>query len=167
MTPETYNSDDLYDQQTILIIEDNQYDYLLIKHIILSFYPDINILYAESLGDAYKIYKNNRYDFVVLDLNLPDGYGVGTLQEVKKFHGHTPIITLSGDMSETTKQSAKRLGAAAALSKDILDKPEFMDVITTAVMNARQLDGNYCLDLVDQVAERQALLTNHTRQRDA
>ena len=134
--------DDIYDQQTILIIEDNQYDYQLIKHIILSIYPDVSILYAESLGQAYNIYKNNRYDFVILDLNLPDGYGIGTLQEVKKFHGQTPIITLSGGMSDSIKQSAKRLGATAALSKDLLDHPEFHKAISKAVMIARERRPN-------------------------
>lgn len=115
--------------QSILIIEDNRADFILLKDTILSYAPETEILYAECLGDAYKVYKRRQYDLVLLDLNLPDGYGPGTLREVKKFHGHIPIIVVTSMVTDQIKTNVFRMGADGIISKDFLEHPKLLEML--------------------------------------
>lgn len=110
----------------VLIIEDDPSDYTIVKNLIALKYPNIEILYASCLEDAYKIYKNQQYNFIILDLNLPDGYGLGSIQEVRRFHGHTPILAMTGMMTDTIEKTAMSMGASFIMSKDDLNKPLFL-----------------------------------------
>ena len=113
--------------KSLLIIEDSHYDYLLIKNIILSKYPDLNILYASCLEEAYELFKKSHYNILLVDLNLPDGFGLGTIQEVKKYHGHTPILAITGVQTASIGKTAESFGAESLMFKENLLNPSFFD----------------------------------------
>ncbi len=114
---------------TILVIEDSHYDYFLIKQVLLEKYPALEVLYASSLEHAYDIYKVHDYDLVIMDLNLPDGYGTGSVHEVKKFHGETPILAITGMQTTKIENNVLRMGASKLICKDYLLKPEFLNEV--------------------------------------
>ena len=123
-------------KKTLLIIEDSHYDYLLLKNIISAKYGDnLNILYASCLEDAYAIFKSNNYDydFILLDLNLPDGFGINTIHEVRRLHGETPILAITGMKTDTMRHNAQNMGADILISKDNLLHPSFLNSIDTAL----------------------------------
>ncbi len=115
--------------KTILVIEDNDSDFLIIKKALTKTFPDFNIFKADDIGDAYTKFKSARYDLVLLDLNLPDGFGLGTIQNVKSFHTATPVIAVTGGMTDVIKEKAQQMGASAILSKDDILTKKFSDTI--------------------------------------
>ena len=80
----------------ILIIEDNAADLVLTETKIKKLWPELEIQAARSMYDTYKIAKQQTFDLILLDLNLPDGHGVRSITEVQKFIDYAPIAVLTG-----------------------------------------------------------------------
>jgi CheY-like chemotaxis protein len=60
-----------------------------------------------------------RFDFVILDLALPDGSGVDVLKLVRQGASGTDVIVISGIVDETLLARAKKHGASKILVKPI------------------------------------------------
>jgi DNA-binding response OmpR family regulator len=66
----------------ILIIED---DTALSNGIVLALKDDhCTFIQAHDMASAKKQLKNNFFDLVILDINLPDGNGLDLLADVRK-----------------------------------------------------------------------------------
>lgn len=79
----------------ILLIEDNEYIIKGLTHILLNnnFSCDV----AENLTVASTLMKN-KYDLIILDLMLPDGFGLDFYKE--KIKGQVPTIILTAKDEE-------------------------------------------------------------------
>lgn len=107
---------------TILLVEDDAPDIVLTKSRVLSIWPHCKIIPVKSLGEAYQAYAQNDFDLVLLDLNLPDGHGPATVQEMRNIHKKVPIVVLTGMGNDLTVRQALRLGANhVSLKSQILD----------------------------------------------
>ena len=95
----------------ILIVEDDKNDMLLIVKKVKEAYPQAKIIPTSSLFEAYKTYRQMSVDLVLLDLNLPDGYGPSTVAEMRQFSRRTPIIVLTTMGNELTVREAMKNGA--------------------------------------------------------
>lgn len=89
------------------------------------------------LHEARSLLKDNSYDLVVLDVNLPDGNGFDFLQEIKRACS-APVILLTANDMETDIVTGLELGA-----EDYITKP-FSLAVLRARVNAvlrRNLSG--------------------------
>jgi len=124
---------------TILQVEDNKADALLIRRQLNVFLPDVHVVSAQSISEAYKIYRKQSVDLILLDLNLPDGYGPRSVAEIREFARGTPIIVLTGLAPDLTIKEVMRLGANDILQKTALTKDKrfkeilgkYFDVVDT------------------------------------
>jgi putative nucleotidyltransferase with HDIG domain len=66
---------------------------------------------ASSIEEASILLKNNCYDIVFLDLILPDGSGIGLLEERSIFKEHAIVVIITGEHKLTTAVKAIRKGA--------------------------------------------------------
>ena len=73
---------------------------------------------SPTLSDAAKKLKNQAFDIVLLDLNLPDGSGLEFLENYASSY-LSPIIILSADFKNQSKVSALQLGAYYYLNKPV------------------------------------------------
>jgi two-component system, NarL family, invasion response regulator UvrY len=74
---------------------------------------------AESAPDAIRLVGSQRFDAIVLDLNMPAGSGWEFLRSLRAgVAGATPILVLSAHSEEEYAIQALRHGAAGYLSKD-------------------------------------------------
>lgn len=106
----------------ILLVEDSQQDTILIQKTVKEVFPDAVLVPVKSLGEAYKEYKNHNFNLVLLDLNLPDGFGSATVTEVRRFNKSVPIVVLTGLGSNMTLYEALKNGANHfALKSQLLD----------------------------------------------
>lgn len=81
----------------ILIIDDDQIDTLFIRKLLSqSHLPVSHIENAESLSQAFAILDNNKFDAVLLDLNLPDSAGIDTLVEISKRYPQIASVVITG-----------------------------------------------------------------------
>lgn len=92
----------------ILLIEDNE----IIKKVNSVCLRDagFEVDAAETGEDALEFFNNNHYGLVILDLNLPDMYGVEVLGRIRKFEQsqdrdkHTPVMVLTAEGNEAEKK---------------------------------------------------------------
>ncbi len=100
---------------------------------------------AENGKDGMRFVRENEYDVVLTDLNLPDMTGIDMVRESKKVSPNTEIIVVTGHDSTETAVEAIRLGARDYILKPI-DFEKLLIVINNAVETKRQ----------NQLAEKQA-----------
>lgn len=65
---------------------------------------------------------------VLLDLNLPDIYGVQVLVKIKKINPDIPVVIVTGHGTETDREECMRLGA-----RDFTNKPVSIDMIVNCL----------------------------------
>lgn len=103
---------------TILIVEDNPGDYVLIKEYLLSTFSEPNILHAESLGQCIEIVMEEKIDVILLDLSLPDGMGIQTFSTLYAKAETIPIIILTGLEDSSLTLESLKFGAQDYIVKD-------------------------------------------------
>lgn len=101
----------------VLIIEDNleianSYKVILEDNEII---PDI-ALTANAALERIKMFE---YDLLILDLNLPDIYGLDLLKQIKKEHPYIPVIVATARNEDSLIVDALELGADDYLKKPI------------------------------------------------
>jgi len=63
--------------------------------------------------------RNNQFDLVLSDINMPNMTGISMVSKVRRLAGyeHTPIIMLTTESSDFKKNKAKTMGASGWLQK--------------------------------------------------
>lgn len=105
----------------ILLVEDHFLNQLGTKKILGSWSKLINVDIAENGQEALELFKDNRYDLILMDLQMPvmDGFEASTkLREFSK----VPIIALSANTSSQEIQKSKQCGMNEYIVKPF--KPE-------------------------------------------
>lgn len=107
----------------VLIVEDEQ----SIRRLLIKILGHYGFQVAESatVREALEMIRGRdrvgpRFDFVVLDLQLPDGSGLDVLRMVHAGRPGTDVIITSGALDEDVLEAARRWGAAAVLVKPIV-----------------------------------------------
>ena len=81
----------------ILVIEDNPSDFFLIEQMLLSSKLRIKKIYpAERMSEALELLREQEISLVLLDLSLPDSFGIDSFLEIKHFAQKIPVIILTG-----------------------------------------------------------------------
>ena len=76
--------------------------------------------------------RNDSYDLVFLDIHLPDANGIELLEEIGRISPNVKIIIMSGDASETNRESAFAGGALQFLEKP-LDLSEIHSILKSTL----------------------------------
>ena len=110
--------------QKILLLED---DAALGNGIRLALQsPETGITLCATLEQAREALENNRFDLLILDVNLPDGSGLELLEQVRQ-SGNLPVILLTANDMEMDIVTGLESGA-----DDYITKP-----FSLAVLRAR------------------------------
>ena len=114
---------------TILVVEDDSHDIVIIQRQIKSLWPDCNIVPVKSMHAAYDAFKTQNFDMVLLDLNLPDTIGPNTVAEMRKFNRSTPIIVLTGMLTSVTADESLKQGATNIFPKSQIEDEDFLNIL--------------------------------------
>jgi len=107
----------------LLVAEDNQINQIVIKNMLESF--GINPVIVENGEEAVKIIKEQEFDMVLMDCQMPvlDGYKATALIRKLPNTKNIPIITLTADVMPEDITRAFEAGCNAHLAKPIdIDK---------------------------------------------
>lgn len=110
---------------SLLLVEDDRGDALLVEELIADAAADIDFVWAQSMSDTESKLAAARPDCVLLDLNLPDADGIDALHRMGKLDPTIPIIVLTGLNDEHFGVSAVASGAQDYLVKGRVD-PEML-----------------------------------------
>lgn len=107
-------------EYTILLIEDNAGDCLLIQDYLEDNISRLNLITKESFQDALATLKNDsiQLDVILLDLSLPDKRGEELLISIINLAKNTPIIVLTGYTNFEFGLNSLSLGISDYLLKD-------------------------------------------------
>ncbi len=102
----------------ILLIEDSASDaYMASEMLAASDLADYKILHVPRLDEAKSVLETREFNLILLDLNLPDGKGIGNIEVIKSIVADVPIVVLSG-----VDDHAIALQAISAGAQDFLVK---------------------------------------------
>jgi diguanylate cyclase (GGDEF)-like protein len=84
----------------ILLVEDNADDAEFLRACLAHYNRSATLTRAGLISDAVTALEKERFDVVLLDLNLPDGRGVECVERVREADDLIPIVVLSGQGDE-------------------------------------------------------------------
>lgn len=108
-------------QLSIIVLEDNDGDYVLLEDYLIEAYKAIEIHRFETFDDFKKFKETTddfKYDIILLDLNLHDISGIELIEKVLFTKLHAPVIILTGYSDLTLAKESLKLGVEDFLIKD-------------------------------------------------
>jgi serine phosphatase RsbU (regulator of sigma subunit) len=122
---------------SLLLVEDDRADALLVEELIAAAYADTEFLWAQSLSGAKQVLTGTRPDCVLLDLNLPDANGIDALHKLAAVDATIPVIVLTGMHDEHFGVSAVASGAQDYLVKGRVDPEMLLRAVRYAIERKR------------------------------
>jgi DNA-binding response OmpR family regulator len=97
--------------KSILVIDDDRDDFELIVEAVKEFDPDISVSFLNNCKDADK-YKNQNFDLVFLDINMPEYDGFAWLKGIReRGYENLPIIMYTNSLRPEHIVQAYKQGA--------------------------------------------------------
>jgi DNA-binding NtrC family response regulator len=121
---------------TVLIVEDNSDDYLILQEVLKSSNEVEAVLFYESrLEGALSVAgnENNAIDVAIVDLSLPDSFGLDTFVAFHERYPMIPTIIMTGARDQEMAFEAVRKGAQDYLFKSELTSAAIIRSIRYAI----------------------------------
>lgn len=142
---------------TVLIVEDNPDDYLILQEVLKSSIEvEAALLYESRLEGALSAAgnENNAIDVAIVDLSLPDSFGLDTFVAFHERYPMIPTIIMTGARDQEMAFEAVRKGAqdylfkseltSAAIIRSIryaIERQHLTTDLRTALIHIKKLQG--------------------------
>jgi len=155
----------------VLLVEDNAADARLIGALLDDVsVPVFELTHVTQLSHIQEVLSRKRVDVILLDLSLPDAYGLDTVMRIHNMSPNTPIVVMSNMGDEDTAVKAVQIGAQDYLFKGSVDTNLLVRAIRYAIERKRtETMREALLDELDQrVRERtnELVLANEKLQQE-
>ena len=100
----------------ILVIDDEQGIRNLLDTLLRR--KGYDVILAESGRKGLELFRRERPDVIVLDLNMPEMDGVAVLQQVRSLNPDQPVIILTGAGTPEREQQVRTLGVTEFVEKE-------------------------------------------------
>ena len=102
----------------VLLVEDNDVDAQLTQDLLSEWsIEEFQISRAKTLGEGLTLLSRKQFDAVLLDLSLPDAFGLPTVNQVHATSPTIPVVILSGVSDQNLALQAVQQGAQDYLVK--------------------------------------------------
>lgn len=105
----------------ILVAEDNDSNFLLVRNIL----KDYDLLRVTNGVEAVEEIRNGKFDFVLMDLKMPVMDGLIATRKIREFNSDILIVALTANAFDTDRASAIDAGCNAFLPKPVKRKQLF------------------------------------------
>ncbi len=118
------NTESLPESKHVLLVDDNQVNLKLASELIRLW--GHRVTEAEHGARAFEIYRNARFDLIILDIQMPDIDGVSLLQMMREHDSadRTPVVALTANVLNDEAERLLELGFDYFLGKPI-DEEKF------------------------------------------
>ena len=122
---------------TKILLVDDEKD---VCDFIARFFGERNfeVICAMSGSDALLFIKKDHPDIILLDVKMKDMNGIEILKRIKGVNRGTPVVMVSCVDDIDTMSKAKRLGAAAYLTKPLILR-ELLEVVVKNAVRGNKL----------------------------
>jgi len=126
-------------RNSILVVEDNQGDYVLIENYLLEKFEDAQVTNFTNLADSLKYLEDdkNKTSLIFLDLHLPDESGLELIEKVVGLNLKIPIIILTGFADVSLAEKSLEMGIYDYLIKDEINPTVLHKTVTYALSRSR------------------------------
>lgn len=145
----------------VLVIDD---DLIILKMMKMALELKCDVLTAKTGKEGLQLFKKERPDLVIADLNMPapDGYAI---TEYVKSVSYVPVVIVSGNNQSDKIIQALRAGAVNYYVKPIENLGAFVEVVCQLVLNKWQMDTCYALQTnLEQEVKNRTELYEHEKQ---
>lgn len=154
-------NEEKYENFKILLIEDDEDDYVLIRDLLQDVEEKhFELHWVDKYEEGLENIINCGYDACLLDYRLGVDTGIGFIEEIKRANVTIPIIILTGQGGYGVDIKAMKMGAADYLVKDQLSGSLLERVIRYSINRANAVEElkKAQSELEDRVRERTAEL---------
>lgn len=102
-------------QMRILVAEDNDSNYMLVRHIL----KEYDLVRAMNGAEAVENVRNGNFDFVLMDLKMPVMGGLEATRKIREFDSDIPIVALTANAFDSDRTGAIDAGCNAFLAKPV------------------------------------------------
>ncbi len=104
----------------ILIVEDEEYNLVLIKDVTEMFYPEAKISVAMNGKEGYDILINNSFDIILSDINMPEMNGYELIDKIRnELQLSIPAVAITAFAIKGDKEKILDAGFDDYISKPI------------------------------------------------
>ena len=109
----------LENKGTILYVEDNPDNRLLVKRILLA--EDYSLLEAMDATEALNVLKTSHPDLILMDINMPDMDGYTLTAKIKSLPGfeRVPILAVTANVMRGDKERTLEAGCDGYIQKPL------------------------------------------------
>jgi CheY-like chemotaxis protein len=112
----------LSETKHIVIAEDNDYNFLVTKDVLLKYYPGIQLYRAHDGLEAIALLEEDEYDLILMDLKMPKMSGNEAAMEIRNKGCKTPIIALSASVTNQEMELCLNSGMNDFIMKPFNDE---------------------------------------------
>ncbi len=146
------------DPVTVLLIEDDPDDALLIRALLVKSRYEFELLWRDRLDLGLECAAEDPVELVLLDLSLPDSQGIETVERAVAALGAVPVVVISGLDDPEAERKALVAGAQEYLVKGPMDQNQLARLLIHAIERAaveRVLDEKdaFARAVIEQSAE--------------
>ena len=134
----------------ILIVDDHQVVRKGLKQILTDEYSDVEFGEAENGVDALQKIKTEKWDIVILDINMPGRNGLEVLHQLKDEKIKVPVLVLSMHPEDQVAIRVLKLGARGFIAKDSHDT-ELMNAIRQILSGRRYISPSVAEQMAAQI----------------
>jgi diguanylate cyclase (GGDEF)-like protein len=137
---------------SLLLVEDNNGDARVVQEALTEA-PRVRfrVERTDRLTSAMARLARESFDLILLDLTLPDSWGLDTFLKIRDAAPHTPVIVLSGLDDETLGVMAVQQGAQEYLIKGQSAGPMIVRCVRYALQRHRMQEELRGLALTDEL----------------
>jgi signal transduction histidine kinase/PleD family two-component response regulator/HPt (histidine-containing phosphotransfer) domain-containing protein len=124
----------------VLVAEDTKANVIVIKTLLESF--NLKVSVVNDGQEALNLYKSENFNLVFMDLRMPNMDGLEATKLIRKYeeisHKFTPIIALTADVVQQTKEETKQAGM-----NGYIEKPFKRAEIVSVLSNFLEYEGEF------------------------
>ncbi|NJM48564.1 MAG: hybrid sensor histidine kinase/response regulator [Alkalinema sp. RU_4_3] len=132
----------------VLVIDDDAIDRMSVRRHLKSTQENLQVVEAENCQIALELIREQVFDCIFVDYNLPDGNGIDLVQQLRQMGLRVPLIALTGQGDEQIAVDLMKAGASDYISKAKI-KPDLLYRVVQQCLRIYQ---------AEQEAERAKLL---------
>lgn len=113
----------------VLCVEDNEINQLVISQYFNNW--KMNVTFAGTGKEAIKLYAQDEFQIVFMDIRLPDMTGYEITEKIRADfpNRNEPIVAFTAEMDESTERKIKEVGMVAYLSKPFKSEDLFSTIL--------------------------------------
>jgi len=99
----------------LLVVEDDEMSYLYLKQLLIL--TGCALFRAQTGSEALDLFRNHRFDLILMDIQLPDMAGTLVTREIRLSDRSIPIIAQTAGKTADTIKEAIESGCSEVLVK--------------------------------------------------